>query len=62
MKTTRIAAGYYKVSYKGIEGILTKVEGYNNWYWQIGSDNVDDWHDSMSDAKIAFMDYVDCKN
>lgn len=60
MKTKKICPGYYSFEYKGVTGSITKIEGENNWYYQLGSDgSVDDWHPSKKDAILAAIEYID---
>ena len=63
MKTKRISTGYYKCVYRGIVFTVTKVseltKSENAWYFQIGNENIHDWHGSKKMALLAAKDFID---
>lgn len=63
IKTTKIAPGYYRGVYRGIEFFISKVKELPTseiaWYWQINDGPVDDWHGSKSIAIKAVKSYID---
>lgn len=61
IKTKKIAAGYYKATYKNITFEITKAETLNSeiiWYWQIGNSKVHDFYQSKSIAIKAAIEYI----
>jgi hypothetical protein len=44
--------------YRGYSYTIHKVEGRRNWYWQIGTNKVEDWQNSKKEAIAAAKDYI----
>ncbi len=61
MKTTKVVAGYYKGNYRGYDFTITKVEGMQEWYWEIEAIRTGghDWFSKKKIAIDAVKEYID---
>lgn len=66
MKTTRIANGYYKGTYKGQDVVITKtwIEWSNEtlWYFEINGEDANDYVTTKKMAILSAMDMIDNAN
>jgi hypothetical protein len=55
----KLAPGYYEGEYKGVKFTITKIEGQNEWYFQINNKPAEDIYYTKKYTIYAAEQYID---